>query len=45
MEKNAIRIADALEAASRRAHAAPAPGAATAAEVLEQTANRRAAAG
>jgi biopolymer transport protein ExbB len=46
MEKNAIRIADAVEAASRRERAAGS-GAATAAEVLEQgtTAGRRAAAG
>jgi biopolymer transport protein ExbB len=45
-EKNAIRIADAVEAASRRERAAGS-GAATAAEVLEQgtTAGRRAAAG
>jgi biopolymer transport protein ExbB len=45
MEKHAIRIADAVEAAGRRAHSAS--GAATAAEVLEQgaSAGRRAAAG
>jgi hypothetical protein len=43
MEKHAIRIADAVEAAGRRERGAAAP--ATAAEVLESGSGRRAAAG